>query len=91
MMLSMNRRNFMTKLAGIGAFMILPGARRIWKATVDTRLLTFQEVYHALDVVQVDLYDTLPFYLAQEVVKEERELIKRNWQLWAEMFHGHQT
>lgn len=28
----MNRRSFVTKLAGIGLFSILPGAGRLWKA-----------------------------------------------------------
>lgn len=40
----MNRRNFITKLGGIGLFSVLPGAGRVWRVE-RPKLLTEQDAF----------------------------------------------
>lgn len=58
----MKRRSF---IKGLGAFFILPGAGRIWKA--ERPPLTIQEVKKVIDVIEqppVWTYNKLPYDLA---------------------------
>lgn len=73
-----SRRNFMTQLAGLGAFMILPGAGRIWKATKQVE--SFEWTYE-----QLSLYNKLPYYLAKQTIADERAYIVASWEAFGRL------
>jgi hypothetical protein len=77
----MNRRNFLSKLAGIGLFSILPGAGRVWKAErkviiwSDEQTLEYYKIAHRFDSPHFQFLPTFQDFM-QKYGKETRSKVE---------------